>query len=251
MPNNLPLAGKTVILTGTSATLTVQDKVRGNGGQVVIFPLIRVQEFFEQDGLMLTEIHRYNWLIFTSQNGVETFVAKLLRANIDVRSIQAHIAAVGEKTAQCLERAGLTVHFIPTTYSADAFVQEFQAVAGAEPRCLFLRGSLAKATIQEGLPYEVVAWTVYETVENLAYVDTFINSLQQRRAIVIFASPSAVAVFERLIAPIVGWHRVDAAAIGHITTKALMNLGVRVYVQPKIYTMDAVIEQLILEETKS
>ncbi|MEK4230161.1 uroporphyrinogen-III synthase [Solibacillus sp. FSL H8-0538] len=250
MPTNLPLKGKTIILTGSAKTTEVKQQVRENGGTVAVFPLIRIQEHLVEDDVHITEFASFNWLIFTSQNAVEAFIDKINRAHITAADINSKVAAVGTKTAALLEAQGFTVHFIPSIFSADVFVQEFPAVAGDSPRCLFLRGSLAKPTIKEGLPFDVVEWTVYETVENREFIEPFIWTLQETEAIVIFASPSAVKVFDENIVPMVGWNRVKAAAIGHITASALQQVGVSVYVQPETYTMQAVIEQLILEETK-
>lgn len=250
MPSDLPLKGKTIILTGTAKTTEVKKKIRENGGTVAVFPLIRIKEYDDADTLQIERLSSYEWLIFTSQNAVEAFVNKMKRANNSLTDVRAKIAAVGSKTAMLLKTNGFRIDFIPTTYSADRFIKEFPSVAGKAPRCLFIRGSLAKSTIKEGLPFEVNEWTVYGTIENTEYVERFISTLQQTEAIVIFASPSAVNVFAERIVPMVGWNQVKAAAIGHITADALQQLGVPVYVQPKTYTMQAVIEQLILEEAK-
>ena len=247
MPTNR-LRGKTIVLTGTNKTLSIKELIEENGGECAVLPLIEAKEQQSPDDAgRLAELHRYDWLIFTSQNAVEAFIAKCRRAEVEVRGLGCKIAAVGARTTSLLEKHGLNVHFMPTTFSADVFVEEFPKVAKQEERKLFLRGNLAKSTIRQGVP-NVTEWTLYETCPDDSSVIPLIELLQQKKAIVVFASPSAVRVFHEKIAPVVGWRRVSAAAIGHITADALRRIGVQVYVQPETYTMQAVIEEIILME---
>ena len=247
MPTNR-LRGKTIVLTGTNKTLSIKELIEENGGECAVLPLIEAKEQQSPDDAgRLAELHRYDWLIFTSQNAVEAFIAKCRRAEVEVRGLGCKIAAVGARTTSLLEKHGLNVHFMPTTFSADVFVEEFPKVAKQEERKLFLRGNLAKSTIRQGVP-NVTEWTLYETCPDDSSVIPLIELLQQKKAIVVFASPSAVRVFHEKIAPVVGWRRVSAAAIGHITADALRRIGVQVYVQPETYTMQAVIEEIILLE---
>lgn len=246
MPSNLPLAGKTIILTGSHKIQTISPLIEANGGQVKMFPLIETQELVSADDEMrLTQCNDYDWLIFTSQNAVSAFVAKLTRLGLAASTIQCKIAVVGERTADSVQQHGFTYHFMPTVYSADVFVREFNC----EGRALFLRGSLAKSTIADGVGAD--EWTIYETVPSIKHVQALHEALiAEPEPIVIFASPSAVEMYEKEIVPMLDWRFVKFATIGHVTTQALAQYGVTPIVQPQTYTMKAVIEQLILEETK-
>lgn len=252
MPSKLPLAGKTIVLTGSTKTQSIIEQIEENGGTVAVFPLIQTVEIIaEDDAEQLRAAVTYDWLIFTSQNAVEAFVAKMKRAQIHANSFRCQIAAVGTKTAAVLEMAGFIVHFMPSIFSADVFVKEFPSVAGKSLNCLFLRGSLAKATLKEGLPFKVDDWTVYETVANTDFIAPFKELLQRTTAVVIFASPSAVTTFQEHIVSIVGWDNVKPAAIGHITAAAIERYGGHVYVMPNTYTMEALLEELVkLEEVQ-
>lgn len=242
MPSNV-LAGKTIALTGTKKTQTVHDCIVQYGGEAVLFPLITTASVTIEDDLY--KAGHYDWLIFTSQNAVDCFAQKATAITAN------YVAAVGEKTKQALEALGMTVDFMPTVYSADVFVQEFPQIVTGNPHCLFVRGSHAKPTIKEGLPYKVDEWTVYETVVQTAFIADFITCIQTKEVTVIFASPSAVDVFHTYIAPTVGWESIRVAAIGHVTANALQQYGVKVAIQPQVYTMQAVINEIIqLEEQK-
>ena len=243
MPNNL--SGKTIILTGSSVVRSAIQLIESHGGVAKHFPLIEIAEKVEADDVArLQQLPIYDWLIFTSQNAVESFLAKCARHQIAVPAA-INIAAVGEKTAKLLTDAGLTVHFMPTVYSADVFIKEFKL--STQERALFLRGSMAKGTIREGTGAD--EWTVYKTRPCHTYIEEFREVVTKHHdTIVIFASPSAVDTYAAEIASTTNWSTVKVASIGHITTAALQKYGVIPYVQPTTYTMQAVIEQLILEE---
>jgi uroporphyrinogen-III synthase len=245
MPNSYPLAGKQFFLTGSAKVQTIAPLIEQNGGDVFTFPLIETQEVIKQnDEIKLLESFSYDWLIFTSQNAVSAYVAKLKRFNKQVTNVKAKIAVVGEKTKEALENHGFTIHFMPTIYSADVFIEQFDG----KGKLLFLKGSLAKNTIVHGTGAE--QWLVYKTVHAQQHIEPFIEALKQSsNPIVLFASPSAVHAFALHIATKVGWQTVQVASIGHVTTEALAQYGVLPIVQPSTYTMKAVIELLILEET--
>ena len=252
MPSNR-LHGKTIVLTGSNKTTSVKQFIEENGGTCAVFPLIDIKERQSADDIeKLVQLNTYDWLIFTSQNAVQAFSEKCQRNKINMQALPCKVASVGAKTTALLNKHGLSVHFEPSVFSADVFIQEFPTVSESTQRKLFIRGSLAKSTIYDGIP-NVVEWTVYETIANETAVQplTELVMQRQRQVIIIFASPSAVAVFNQYIAPIVGWTAIRAAAIGHITAAALRHLGVDVYVQPATYTMQAVVEEIILLEESS
>lgn len=239
------LANKSIILTGSNVVTSIKELITQHGGQVYCYPLIEtVEKGTKEDRIYLFNLTAYNWLIFTSQNAVKYFVNKLERAQITLPSM-IKIAAVGEKTAALLKKHGYPIHFIPTVYSADVFIQEFELQSNE--RALFVRGSMAKSTIRDGTGAD--EWTVYETHAHKRYVEDLKESIRNvPNPVVIFASPSAVDVYANEVATSIAWDQVKIASIGHITTAALAKYGITPSVQPKIYTMQAVIEQLILEE---
>ena len=246
MPSNLPLAGKMIFLTGTQKVQTIASFIEMQGGKVAAFPLIETNEIMAADDAQRTFLcNDYDWLIFTSQNAVSAFAAKLERFQVEVQQIRCKVAAVGEKTAELLQMHGFQVDFMPSTYSADIFVQEFKGSG----RVLFIRGNLAKSTITEGIGAD--EWTVYETLPTSLHIQAFKDALlAEPNPIVVFASPSAVHTYASEIASTIAWQRVKFATIGHVTTRTLAGYGVEPVVQPKNYTMRAVIELLILEESK-
>lgn len=245
-----PLEGKTIILTGSKKTLSIIDEIDQLGGEAVVCPLIQTEEVISiEDKERLFSCLNYDWLIFTSQNGVEFFYKKIERHHFNLAHFSSKIAAVGEKTAKLLEQYGFTVHFMPTIFSADTFVKEFPFVSGTSPKCLFIRGELAKDTIKKGLPFQIDEWTVYKTIENRKSIETLVKTIQTNNdPIVIFASPSAVDCFNKFAVSQVGWNQMKIACIGHITKGAVEKYGAVVTYFPKKYTMQSVIEAIIKGE---
>ena len=245
MSNKADLQGRTIVFTGQPKSNDALLEVERLGGESKVFPLIRTQEITSQDDSFIAKLGTYDWLIFTSQNAVSAFVQKLWRHDVRMEAIQCKVAAVGSKTADALRSAGLKVVFTPTTYSADVFVQQFPQALKPSETCLFIKGTLAKATITNGISQHVEDWTVYETlpnVENAKELSSYIQ--QQANAIIAFASPSAVDVFAREVAPIISWDKLKTAAIGHVTAAALEKNGAKVHVQPETYTWLALVQQI-------
>ncbi|BAQ11607.1 hemd protein [Bacillus sp. OxB-1] len=246
MRNGKPLEGELVIFTGTPKSLEVLDQVRQYGGTPASFPLIQVEEILEPtDELRLNACPLYDWLIFTSQSAVAAFGAKMERHSISSESIPGKIGAVGSRTAAALEKLGFTVDFIPTVFSADVFVKQFNPSETEARRLLFLRGSMASGTIKDELPFDVDEWTVYSTEPTVESVNGLVDALQQDvPKNVLFASPSAVEVFAREIVPRIGWEGYTIGAIGHVTETALEEAGATVHVRPDTYTLLDLVKEL-------
>lgn len=246
MKDSEPLKDETVIFTGTPKSTEVFDLVRLYGGIPKSLPLIQVSELVEEtDKLRLEACELYDWLIFTSQTAVDAFAAKLERYQIKADTIKSNIAAIGTRTAAALEKIGFTVEFIPSTFSADVFVKEFKPVENDLRRLLFLRGSIAGSTIKEELPFEVDEWTVYSTEPETKNIDELIKLLKSNINVdVLFASPSAVNIFNEEIAAEIGWEGFTIGAIGHVTEKKLIDVGATVHVRPDIYTLKDLVNKL-------
>lgn len=246
--SKLPLSGKTIIFTGTKHPKRVMEKVSNLGGHPIHLPLIKsVERISETDENMIEKAKNVDWLIFTSQNAVKYFCEKLKRYGASSKDFSTKIAAVGVKTKALLEKNGFSVQFMPSVFSADVFVVEFPEEYKMQ-NCLFLRGDLAKDTLKKGIP-NLQEWTVYETVENEESIDPIIEKIQiTDDVIVILASPSATDVFANKVAMKTGWKKVKLASIGHITSNQIEKYGQKVAYQPKTYTFESIIDEILNRE---
>lgn len=252
MNSEKPLTNERIILTGTAVTKKITSYIQELGGQVKHYPLIQTTELQQkEDEQLLQRSMNFDWLIFTSQHAVEAFAAKMVRFDKQATAWSVRIAAVGDQTEQALVAAGFSVHFKPTRFSADTMVEEMNTVITTDEQCLFIRGSLAKNTLVDGLHCHVETWTIYETIESIKYAAAMLEAIQAKsNCTIVFASPSAVHVFERTIRPKIKWSQLHIAAIGHITEQALATAGAQQIITPTVYTMQAVIDEIVLRKDR-
>ena len=87
MPSNR-LCGKTIVLTGSNKTTSVKQFIEENGGICAVFPLIDTRERVSvHDANKLVHVNTYDWLIFTSQNAVQAFIAKCQRNGMNIQGL--------------------------------------------------------------------------------------------------------------------------------------------------------------------
>jgi uroporphyrinogen III methyltransferase/synthase len=238
-----PLAGRRVVVTRPSlAGREVVAKLRGLGAEVIDSPLIRI-EYLE------TEISGprsdHDWMVFTSLHGVEGLVRQLERQGLDARFFgAARIAAVGPKTAACLERVGIRADLIPGEYRARALVEAIVAEAKIGERVLFPCGTLAVDEVSNGLTragLEVQTLYVYDTLPqppNDAALEAFGMGVDA----VLLYSPSAA---RSLASSGVDLDGVKIFCVGPTTADAGRAAGLAVSGVPDIYGDEGMIESVL------
>src|SRR6184192_3544900 len=170
-----PLLGKRIVVTRTRKQASVlSSKLRSLGADIIELPTIRIgppidlREFAE----LVQDAHMYDWIVFTSANGVEAFFNIFFKLYDDAREIGgARIAAIGPATAQRVKDFHLHVDLQPEEFLAEAVVREFQKQGGIENlRILLVRGENARdvlpkelsalgAIVDEGFAYRTVPET--------------------------------------------------------------------------------------------
>ncbi len=76
----------------------------------------------------LARLPQYDWLVFTSTNAVEYFMARLRASALDVRSIRGRLCAIGTATRDALEACSLKVDLLPDDAVAEGVVQAFASI---------------------------------------------------------------------------------------------------------------------------
>ncbi len=144
----------------------------------------------------LRHLASYDWLIFTSANGVLAFVERMAAIGLDASATtDVRIAAIGSATATCVQNNGMQVDFVPQRFVAEAVVEEMEALGMAGKRVLLPQAEIARDVVASGLRRlgaQVDAIVAYRTV-----VPSGDDSEQIRRQlrdidIVTFASPTSV-----------------------------------------------------------
>lgn len=248
---NRPLFGKRIIVTRAESSgdsLSVQ--LMNLGAQVDEYPVIKFidpPDFVVVDSA-IAELNTFDWIVFTSANGVEWFVRRLFDRGHDVRSLtNIKIAAIGPKTAESVRKMRLKVDYVPTKYVAESVIEEFPENISARkiliPRALEAREELPSGL--RGLGAEVVVAPVYQTITDQSSAEPLRERLQARDVdIVTFTSASTVNSFFEL-ADDVDTSQMTAACIGPITAASAGSRGFINIISASEYTIEGLVDSLI------
>ncbi|WP_257346360.1 uroporphyrinogen-III synthase [Pseudalkalibacillus decolorationis] len=249
-----PLLGQTVLVTRSETqALPFIQAIETRGGTAVSTPLLTFRMPSKIRGIKraLNQLDEYEWIMFTSQNAVEFFLIILERLRYQVEDIKKHkIAAIGKKTESLLHQYGLPVHFSPTEYVAERFVEEFSVVLQEGERVLFPHGNLARDTIRSGLiedNKQIDSFVIYETVPDATHKSKIINLLKNDRInIITFSSSSTVHFFFELVGTkLLESSSVQFACIGPITARTLETYGFQAHMIANEYTIDGLVDAIV------
>jgi uroporphyrinogen III methyltransferase / synthase len=236
--DNRPLFGKRLAVTRPREQAgDISRLIAQQGGEPVLTPTIRIVPLCPPDLTALN--HPYDWVVFTSVNGVYSLSKALLAAGRDVRALgSSRIAAIGSETARAVEGAGLRVDFVPSRFVAEQVVEEFpDPVAGLRvliPRAAEARSLLPDLWREQGARVDVLA--LYETVADEEGLEELRRRLETSTidAILFTASSTVRHCVERLGAERL--RAVPIACIGPITAGTAHDLGLRADVVAEQFT---------------
>ncbi|MGA9724872.1 MAG: uroporphyrinogen-III synthase, partial [Candidatus Binatus sp.] len=246
----MPLFGRTIVVTRSRAAASeFATALRRLGAEVVEFPTIETvpPSSYAVLDRAIKRIASFDWIIFTSATGVESFVERLKSRGGDIRDLgRASIAAIGPATAARLADYALRVTAMPEEYRAEQIATAIGIKRIRGKRFLIPRAEIAREALPEILrdkgAKEVVVAPAYRTVKPKGAQIERMRELIASGAIdlVTFTSSSTVTNFCELIgAPVKG---VRAAAIGPITATTAQEKGFEVVVRPKSYTIEGLVE---------
>lgn len=249
---NFPLAGKTVLVTRSSAQSSqFGDLLIAQGASLIEMPALEIRPPSSWVALdqAIAELKNFHWLVLTSANAVSYFFERLHHCGQDARSLAGlKIAVVGKKTAAVLKQHGLRPDFIPPHYVADALVETFSEPASGL-RLLFPRVEsggrevLVKDFTAQGA--EVIEVAAYESGCPAAADPAVVTALEQRQIdIITFASSKTVDHTCQLLEQALGdrWQRfldgLCIASIGPQTSQACYDRIGRVDAEATEYTLE-------------
>ena len=248
-----PLFGKTFVVTRARAQASVlTEKLEMEGAKVMEVPAIKITDpdDFAPLNAAQKNLAAYDWVIFTSANGVDLFFDRLLQNGKDARAFAScKIAAIGSATADMLTAYGLTADLIPASYKAEDLVDTLLPQLHKGSKVLLARAKEARNVLPEslkaaGADVEVVA--VYQTVSDCENKDELVAALQNKTVdCITFTSSSTVT---NLLKTLEGnkelLNGVTLAAIGPITAKTMEKHGLKPTVCADTYTIDGLVEAL-------
>lgn len=147
------MLGKRIVITRAwRQAHTLAEKIRALGGEPIEFPTIDLaplDDFHELDDA-LARVNEFDWVIFTSANGVRAVAERLDARGQNPRVFaNVKIAAIGPATARALEEWGVHVDFIPSKFLGEQIAAELPIECGQ--RALLLRANIASETLTRGL----------------------------------------------------------------------------------------------------
>jgi uroporphyrinogen III methyltransferase/synthase len=251
-----PLLGKGIVVTRAREQASgLLDILRENGACCHEFPTIAIRPIEDLQPVRdaIANLQAYDWLVFTSVNGVKHFFAILDAAGRDARSLaSAKIAAIGPATAEALTERGIRADFVPDKYVAEHVVSGLLdlGVQGANvliPRARVAREVLPTELAAAGAQVEVLP--IYETTLGENDPQEILNAMEAGEIdVVTFTSSSTVENFFALIpAETVKQHaeRISFACIGPVTAETLAGFGFTADIMPEDYTIDGLVAELL------
>lgn len=248
------LKGKRVVVTRASSQAgQLRNLLEARGADVLEIPTIKIlppqsqeekRDFVES----VSHTHSYDWIIFTSVNGVEHFFEAFYMAYTDARSLGgAKIAAVGASTAARINAYRFAVDLMPEEYVAEALVKEFADKESIENlTVMWVRGAEARDVIAEGLTAlgaivdECIA---YKTVAETEDVTGDRKRLSEEGAdYILFANSAGARNFFEHGNKLP--QNCKIASIGKITSQTLRDLGQTVDVEAAESTMEGLVDAI-------
>jgi uroporphyrinogen III methyltransferase / synthase len=246
-----PLLGKRIVVTRTRKQASVlSGKLRALGAHVIELPTIRIEppsdlrEFAE----LVQDAHIYDWIVFTSANGVEAFFNIFFKLYDDAREIGgARIAAIGPATAQHVRDFHLHVDLQPEEFVAEDVVRVFKQQGSIENlKILLVRAEKAR----DLLPKELSALGAivdqafaYRTVPETRDTSGARRQLAEDGAdLITFTSSSTVENFLALGLP---WPKgMQVASIGPITSRTARDNGLKVDIEARRHDIDGLVQAI-------
>lgn len=253
----LPLAGRRVVVTRAQDQAdSLSRLLQQQGAQVLELPCVKIVPPSRREPLIeaLAGLGCYDWMVFTSANGVTAFFDSFFKAFEDLRDLGgARFAAVGPATAARLSALHLKVDLVPREHTAQAIARELAACGSLEnTRLLLLRAEVATPELPallEHLGAIVDDVPCYRTVAETELGRAVASDLAANGADwITFTSGSTVTHFHaRLNLPELKrrFPRLRLASLGPETTQALVALGLNPDVEATPHTLPGLVTALV------
>ncbi len=248
---NRPLFGKRIVVTRTRKQASaLSDRLRDLGADVIELPTIRIDppKDLVEFGQLVRDAHTYDWLIFTSPNGVEAFFEMFYRIFKDAREIGGvRIAAIGPATAAKVREYHLTVDLQPEEYVAEGVIAAFKKEGDVENlKILIARAEVARDVLPESLSKLgaiVDVAVAYRTVPETNDVSGGMARFREEGAdLVTFTSSSTVENFLALKLPMP--QGIKVASIGPVTSRTATEHGLTVDAEAKVFDIPGLVEAI-------
>jgi len=264
-----PLFGHRILITREHTSGF--DQLEELGAEVILFPTIEIvpPENWDELDRAIDDAENYDWLIFTSANGVRYFFGRLFDTNKDIRDLKGvRICAIGSKTAAEISKFGIGVDLVPESFNAEgliaAFTKENRAKEDTKNSAISHHPSTLLKNMRFLLPRAETAREVFpDKIRDMggiidvpvAYraVKPEIHGKRLRRflkegkiTIATFTSAATFTNFREILGKDADelLSGVTIAAIGPVTAKAIEKAGLAVHITPKEATIEGMVDEI-------
>ncbi len=254
--NPKPLLGRCIMIT--RPRLQSGSFVRGLeelGSEVIECPTIEIipPESYVPLDRTIQDLKGYDWIVFTSVNGVKEFLNRLQYLGKDGSALEGiRLAAIGPETAKEVASHGIQVEFVPAEYRAEGILHGLNPAEVEGKRFLLPRAATARDILPRTLKKwgaEVDVVQAYRTVPAKGSAAILKGVLSENKVdMVTFTSSSTVKYFVDLLSPVdlrKFCNSVAVACIGPITKGTAESNRIRVDVLAKEYTVPGLIEAIV------
>ncbi len=256
-----PLFGKHVLVTRPARqAASMVQALEELGAAVSALPVVEIRELADHTAVdrVIDQLQRYQWLVFTSVNGVEAFLRRLRHQGRDLRALGSlKLAAIGPATAEALREHWLEPDLVPEEYRAESLAAALRERVRGQ-RVLLARADRGREVLREQLAAvaEVDQVAVYSQVDADSPLDANPVLRQQLRSgqieyVTLTSSNIARALLRGLdeaTRALVKQGTVKLVSISPVTSTAIRELGLPVAAEAREYTTAGVIEALLNSE---
>lgn len=255
-----PLFGRRIVVTRSREQAgELIEMLEERGAEGIAAPTIRIAPPEDTEALdrACAQASTFDWIVFTSANGVDAFMKRLLVIG-DIRELKGvRICTTGAATAALVQRFGIRVDLTPSEFRAEAVAEALMATGDvAGRRFLLPRADIARDALAEelraagGEVADVAAYrTVPATAEREGDPDVYRMLLDREIDAVTFTSASTVRNFVEMLGRDQAADLLRStvvASIGPVTAEAAQQLGIQTTVMPERYTIPDLVDALVV-----
>jgi uroporphyrinogen III methyltransferase/synthase len=251
-----PLFGKKILITRSKEqSKDFSDLLFYYGAEPIIFPTISLvpPENWEEMDRAINSLGKYDWILFSSVNGVHYFMNRLKALGRDIRALHTlKICAVGSSTEEDLLKYGIQTDLVPSSFQGESVVESFQKMSVKGLSFLIPRAKEAREVIPESLRKmgaTVDLVTAYQNVRPFENIDRVKGLLAEGKiAVLTFTSSSTVRNFFDLFQSAdlkTILKNTKIASIGPITSQTIREAGYPVDIEPEEHTVKALTESIV------
>jgi uroporphyrinogen III methyltransferase / synthase len=255
-----PLFGKKILVTRSRTQASaLSKKLHSLGADVQEFATIEIRPVENREPIRqaLGQLHQYDHIVFTSVNGVTTFMDALLESGRDVRCLspESEITAIGHATAEALSCRGLALARVPEIFTAEGVLNVLAPVIRSGQKVLLPRAEIARPQLVSGLTAlgaVVDDVPMYETAIPDADPEVLRNLFRKPPDWVTFTSASTVNHLMHILkkADVPFPESMKIAVIGPVTAAAVQKHGLTVCAAANPHTIEGLAAVIEKECTK-